>query len=216
MHVRGILFLTFQCTSFQLEVAVHLLVAGLAPATSAPAPKLSNITVVGSSLVANMLYVGAQLEVHPRPVNFASSMQVWKASTLSLAELIGWEFTQSTNAVSQALNKICFILLIRRNPTPDYINFTSEQGSVIPRQPTCQNSLFLGSKWPPKIRILYFRFYDKNFILENQLNLPLIVPSSLGENLKSLASWPSFINVSYMLIAVFKVSGSLTAILSLS
>ena len=88
MQVRGILFLTFLCTCFQLEVAVHLLVLGCAPDTSAPAPKLSNITVVGSSLCANMLYVGAQLEVHPRPVNFASSMQVWKASTLSLAELI--------------------------------------------------------------------------------------------------------------------------------
>ena len=61
-------------------------------------------------LCANMLYVGAQLEVHPRPVNFASSMQVWKASTLSLAELIAWEFTQSTNAVSQALNQICLNL----------------------------------------------------------------------------------------------------------
>ena len=95
--------------------------------------------------------------------------------------------------------KIEFLLL--RNPgiKSFHIYFlkswfiTSEHGAVMPRHPTCQNSLFLGSRCPPEI-----------------------VSSSLGENLKSLASWPSLNKVSYILIAVLVSSGSSTAILSLS
>ena len=48
-----------------------------------------------------MLKVGAQSTVHPRSVNFDSSIQVWKATTRSEADEISWESTHAIKAVSQ-------------------------------------------------------------------------------------------------------------------
>ena len=48
-----------------------------------------------------MLKVGAQSTVHPRSVNFDSSIQVWNAATRSEAVEISWESTHPIKALSQ-------------------------------------------------------------------------------------------------------------------
>merc|ERR1712110_643930 len=90
------------------------------------------------------------------PLKIGASIHVWKASTLSEAVTAPWEATQSKKAASQA----------------------SEHGAVIPMQPTCQYSLFLGSECPPPI-----------------------VSSSGLENRNNLASCPSATSLSYMYVA---------------
>ena len=66
--------------------ASQILVAGLSPALSDPAPKLSNSKVVGISLDANIAKVGAHSSWHSsKPLKTFASIQVSKASTLSEA-----------------------------------------------------------------------------------------------------------------------------------
>merc|ERR1719362_118902 len=135
-------------------MASQILLAGLSPAFSDPAPKLSNSKVVGISLDANIAKVGAHSSWHSsKPLKTFASIHVWNASTLSEAVTAPSPATQSKNAASQ----------------------TSEQGAVIPMQPTCQYSLFLGSECPPPI-----------------------VSSSGLENRNNLASCPSATSLSYM------------------
>ena len=63
---------------------VQMLSSGCGPASSVPAPNLSNSTSTGSSLEASMFYVGAQVSVHPSKVaNFVASMHVANASVFS-------------------------------------------------------------------------------------------------------------------------------------
>ena len=66
--------------------ASQILLAGLSPALSDPAPKLSNSKVVGISLDANIAKVGAHSSWHSsKPLKTFASMHVWNASTLSEA-----------------------------------------------------------------------------------------------------------------------------------
>ena len=68
-----------------------------------PAPKLSNSTVVGISLEANIPKVGAHSSVHSsKPLKTSASMQLSKASTLSNAVFGLLLATQSKKAASHA------------------------------------------------------------------------------------------------------------------
>ena len=78
-------------------------------------PKVGGDNVTGTSLSTNMLYVGAQSEVHPERVPLFS-MQVLKAFARFAVEDKSSEFTHEAKEISHK----------------------SEHGSLMPKHPTNQ------------------------------------------------------------------------------
>ena len=86
--------------------ATQRLLSGLGSAVSCPSPKLENNAVVGSWLVINISYVGAQVSSHPKLVNKSTfPIQCLNESAEFLAFLDFCSSTQAMNANSHSVEE---------------------------------------------------------------------------------------------------------------